>query len=99
MTKFNPQTDDIQVWLRDLRSRLGSSGRQPRMPKVVKDWTTEEIKTLCKLWADDTLSAAEIGRRMGRSKGSIVGKVDRLDLPARDAAVVRHNAAYRKRLA
>ncbi len=36
-------------------------------------WTQDRIDALAKLWADG-LSTAEIGRRLGITKNSVVGK-------------------------
>lgn len=46
------------------------------------DWNDAAIQRLRDLWADGH-STAEIGRRMGVSKNSIVGKAHRLDLAKR----------------
>jgi GcrA cell cycle regulator len=50
-------------------------------------WTTHEDERLRSMWSDRTLSAAEIGRRMGRGKNSIIGRAHRLRLPPRPAVV------------
>ena len=47
-------------------------------------WTPERLAMLRAEWATDA-STAEIGRRMGTSKGAVVGKAHRLGLPAREA--------------
>lgn len=39
------------------------------------------------LWADLTLSTAEIGRRMGISKSSAVGRAHRIELPGRESPI------------
>jgi hypothetical protein len=45
-----------------------------------KPWTDQDIATLrTRRAAGD--SEAQIGRRLGRSKGSVGAKIDRLDLP------------------
>lgn len=44
----------------------------------VKYWTDYEVKILTKLWSNHT--ATEIAERLGRSRGSIIGKVTRLGL-------------------
>jgi GcrA cell cycle regulator len=48
------------------------------------DWTPESIALLERLWAEGP-SCTEIARRMGLSKGAVVGKARRLGLPAREA--------------
>jgi GcrA cell cycle regulator len=52
------------------------------------EWDEGAIQCLRSLWADG-LSSAAIGRRMGRSKNSIVGKAHRLDLPGRPDPIAR----------
>ena len=49
-------------------------------------WTEDLIDTLGKLWAEG-LSTAEIGRRLGVSKNSVVGKAHRLSLTPRPSPV------------
>lgn len=58
------------------------------------DWTNEAIDRLRALWAEGH-STAEIGRRMGISKNSVVGKAHRLDLPARPSPIRRDPATPR----
>ena len=45
-------------------------------------WNSADIIRLIDLWAT-TLSAAEIGRQLGRSKNSVIGKVHRMLLVSR----------------
>lgn len=60
------------------------------------DWTPQEDAELRNWWfavnpdsKEGTFSAAEIGQLMGgRSKNSIVGRVHRLDLPARPSPII-----------
>jgi len=52
------------------------------MPKL-SDWSPEAEELLRQLWADTALSATQIGQRMRRSRGSVLGKADRLGLPSR----------------
>ncbi len=52
------------------------------------DWTEETIAKLRNLWAEG-LSTAEIGRRMGISKNSVVSKAHRLNLPPRPSPIRR----------
>ncbi len=46
-------------------------------------WTPERIARLRDLWPDVSLSAADIGRDLGASKGAVVCKARRMGLPAR----------------
>src|SRR5208282_6101749 len=54
-------------------------------------WTEETIRHLRDLWKEGH-STAEIGRRLGVSKNSIVGKAHRLDLDARPSPIRRKGA-------
>jgi GcrA cell cycle regulator len=56
------------------------------------DWTAEAIECLRVLWTEGH-STAEIGRRMGVSKNSVVGKAHRLQLSARPSPIRRDLAA------
>ncbi len=49
-------------------------------------WTDERINELTRLWQQG-LSASEIGKRLGVSKNSIVGKAHRLNLPSRPSPI------------
>src|SRR5689334_18600069 len=57
-----------------------------RLASDAFDWNDDNVRRLRTLWAEG-LSTAEIGRRMGVSKNAIVGKVHRLDLPARPSPI------------
>jgi GcrA cell cycle regulator len=50
---------------------------------IGESWTAAEDERLRALWADLAVSAGAIGREIGRSKNSIVGRAHRLGLPAR----------------
>lgn len=56
------------------------------MPSESYDWNDEAVSSLRCLWSEGH-STAEIGRRLGVSKSAIVGKVHRLDLPARASPI------------
>ncbi len=43
------------------------------------EWTVEEIDTLTYYWS--SLSAREIGDKLGKSKNAVIGKARRLNLP------------------
>lgn len=58
------------------------------------DWTSEAIERLRVLWSEGH-STAEIGRRMGVSKNSVVGKAHRLQLSPRPSPIRRDPAAVR----
>ena len=53
-------------------------------------WTDEMIERLKKMW-EEGLSTGEIGKRLGVSKNSIVGKVHRLQLVARPSPIKKKN--------
>ena len=52
------------------------------------DWNEESIARLRAMWADG-LTTAEIGRRLGVTKNSVVGKSHRLLLPPRPSPIRR----------
>ena len=52
-------------------------------------WTDAEVAKLRELWAT-SLSAQQIGRKIGRGKDSILGKVHRLGLPKRASPIKRN---------
>lgn len=54
-------------------------------------WTDEMVESLKKMW-DEGLSTGEIGKRLGVSKNSIVGKVHRLQLVARPSPIKKKAA-------
>ena len=54
-------------------------------------WTDEMVETLKKMW-NEGLSTGEIGKRLGVSKNSIVGKVHRLQLTARPSPIKKKNS-------
>jgi GcrA cell cycle regulator len=56
---------------------------------AVRAWSPERDAALVQLWADRSLSAAEIGRRLGVSKSSVLGRSHRLRLPARASPIRR----------
>ena len=49
-------------------------------------WTDDKINSLKKLWAKGA-STAEIAKRLGLSKNSIIGKVHRLNLEVRSSPI------------
>jgi GcrA cell cycle regulator len=59
------------------------------------DWTDARIKRLTKLWLDGT-KVATIRHEFGCSKGTITGKVKRLDLPRRPSPFANGPAPARK---
>ena len=53
---------------------------------ISMEWTPERTNALIALW-DEGHSTAEIGRRLGVTKNSVVGKVHRLRLPKRGSPI------------
>ncbi|MDY6960292.1 MAG: GcrA family cell cycle regulator [Pseudomonadota bacterium] len=45
-------------------------------------WSAERVASLTKLWTDG-LSASQIATRLGVTRNAVIGKVHRLELPAR----------------
>lgn len=56
-------------------------------------WTEEVVQRLRTFW-DEGLSAAEIGRRLGTSKHSVIGKAHNLHLPKRPSPIKRSTVVY-----
>ena len=61
-------------------------------------WTDEKVNSLKKLWAKGT-STAEIARRLGLSKNSIIGKVHRLNLDMRPSPLKKKSVVSQKKTA
>ncbi len=59
-----------------------------RLKEMKMAWTDEMIETLKKLW-DQGVSTGEIGKRLGVTKNSVVGKVHRLKLVGRPSPIKR----------
>jgi GcrA cell cycle regulator len=51
--------------------------------KKASPWTIEKIEQLKMLWIDGNLSTEKIGRKIGMSKNSVIGKAHRLNLAKR----------------
>ena len=54
-------------------------------------WTEQMVEDLKKMW-DEGLTTGEIGKRLNVSKNSIVGKVHRLQLPARPSPIKKKDS-------
>jgi GcrA cell cycle regulator len=59
-------------------------------------WPQQAVDRLRTLWAEG-VSAAEIGRRMGLSKHSVLGKIHRLNLASRPSPINRTPAPDKPR--
>lgn len=81
----------------DVRNELGlirhSTKDKPRKPEINPFWTDEVICQFRQLWTDGH-STAEIGRRLGTSKGAIVGKANRLCLDERPSPIGSRSAPW-----
>lgn len=58
-------------------------------------WTDQMVEDLKKMW-DEGLTTGEIGKRLGVSKNSIVGKVHRLQLVARPSPIKKKDDTEEK---
>lgn len=61
-------------------------------------WTNERVTELMRLW-EAGRSASEIGRLLGVSKNSVVGKAHRMKLKARPSPIKRGSAPQVRRVA
>lgn len=52
-------------------------------------WTSADLIELRRLWVEESLSTAEISRRLKRTKNSVIGKVHYLNLPGRPSPIAR----------
>ena len=66
-------------------ARTLEAGRRP-VELMERDaatpWTDERLEELRRLWVEETLSSSEIAERMGISRGTVMGKINRLGLLA-----------------
>jgi len=64
-------------------ARTLETGRRP-VELMERDaatpWTDERLEELRRLWVEETLSSSEIARRLGISRGTVMGKINRLGL-------------------
>jgi GcrA cell cycle regulator len=73
---------------------IDTQAQEQRMQRSSSDfvWNDGTIQRLRSLWAEGH-STAEIGRRLGVSKNTVVGKAHRLDLPSRPSPIGRTGAS------
>jgi GcrA cell cycle regulator len=48
--------------------------------EAASHWTEERLAELRRLWVEETLSSSEIAQRMGISRSTVMGKINRLGL-------------------
>ncbi len=64
-------------------ARTLETGRRP-VALIERDaatpWTEERLAELRQLWVEETLSSSEIAKRLGISRGTVMGKINRLGL-------------------
>src|SRR3712207_1925376 len=64
-------------------ARTLEAGRRP-VELMERDaatpWTDERLEELRRLWVEESLSSSEIAQRMGISRGTVMGKINRLGL-------------------
>ena len=59
------------------------TGRRPvelMEREAAATWTEDRLEELRRLWIEETLSSGEIAKRMGISRGTVMGKINRLGL-------------------
>jgi GcrA cell cycle regulator len=68
-------------------ARIGR--KRPGAPAAFGEWDDASIAERRRLWGGE-MTTEQMARRMGRSKGSIIGKAHRLGLPGRPSPIKRH---------
>ena len=58
------------------------------------DWAEDRLEELKRLWVEEALTSSQIAERMGITRGTVLGKINRLGL-LRHLAVQGHHAAGR----
>lgn len=58
---------------------------RPQFHSRQAKWTPEQVETLRDMWLDEK-SAGQIAKAIGRSRNSVLGKVNRLGLARKEAA-------------
>lgn len=61
-------------------------GTNMAVKPINKKWTNGDLLVLRRLWVDAGWTMTQIGRKLGRPRGSVSGKIDRLGLKRIDAA-------------
>ncbi len=64
-------------------TRTLETGRRPVKlieREAASTWTEERLAELRRLWVEETLTSSEIAQRMGISRGTVMGKINRLGL-------------------
>lgn len=67
----------------------------------MSEWAASEVDNLRAAWiakdedGGDLYVTAEIGRQLGRSKSSVIGKANRIGLPERLSPIIRNGIALR----
>ena len=74
-----------------------TTSRTQGLDVAVRAWPPERDEVLRQLWADRSLSAAEIGRRLGVGKNAVIGRSHRLRLPGRASPIVRRSDKQKPR--
>lgn len=77
-----------------IQTRGHRRGEAPELGEATKSlartWFPERDAALVRLWEDHSLSAAEIGRRLGVGKNAVIGRSHRLQLAPRRSPIARH---------
>lgn len=58
---------------------------RPQFHSRQAKWTPEQVETLRRMWLGDK-SAGQIAEAIGRSRNSVLGKINRLGLARKDTA-------------
>lgn len=82
-------------------ARTLETGQQPVElieREAASSWTEARLAELRQLWVEETLSSSEIAQRMGISRSTVMGKINRLGLLRhRGAATFRRSPPMQRR--
>lgn len=73
--------DDLEFF--DWEAEKARRAAKPKASNQNSFWTAERVKLLTKMWKEDVY-ASVIAKRLGCTKNAMIGKANRLHLPARD---------------
>ncbi len=85
--------DDLEFF--DWEAEKAKKAARPKSANQNEFWTPERVETLTKLW-NEGLYASDIGKTLGCTRNAVIGKANRLNLPARDQRLFRRVVKHGK---